>query len=96
MGKGSKPRPLSVSKEDFDNSFEGIFGKYVPPYLRNRTEENMQIRVKDKSENFGSCGCGRSPTGQCCGWHGLTEEQYREQKKIYDESLIEKKLQEPK
>jgi len=24
-----------------------------------------------------SCGCGRSPTGQCIGWHGLTEEAYQ-------------------
>lgn len=24
----------------------------------------------------GTCGCGRSPTGDCIGWHGLTEEQY--------------------
>jgi hypothetical protein len=25
----------------------------------------------------GTCGCGRSPTGDCIGWHGLTEEQYQ-------------------
>ena len=24
-----------------------------------------------------SCGCGRSPTGRCIGWHNLTEEEYR-------------------
>lgn len=22
------------------------------------------------------CGCGRSPTGFCIGWHGLTKEEY--------------------
>ena len=22
------------------------------------------------------CGCGRSPTGECLGWHSLTEEEY--------------------
>jgi len=27
MGKGSKARPLSVSKEKFDENFEKIFGK---------------------------------------------------------------------
>ncbi len=27
-----------------------------------------------------SCGCGRSPTGKCCGWHNLSEEQYAEKK----------------
>lgn len=26
-GKGSAPRPLSVSKEDFDNNFHKIFGQ---------------------------------------------------------------------
>lgn len=24
-----------------------------------------------------SCGCGRSPTGKCIGWHALTEEAYQ-------------------
>ena len=32
-----------------------------------------------------SCGCGRSPTGRCIGWHSLTEEQYREKKAQYEE-----------
>jgi hypothetical protein len=22
------------------------------------------------------CGCGRSPTGKCIGWHALSEEEY--------------------
>lgn len=28
----------------------------------------------------GTCGCGRSPTGDCCGWHGLTETEYQQKK----------------
>ena len=28
-------------------------------------------------EVAGRCGCGRSPTGVCCGWHALTEEAYQ-------------------
>ena len=31
-----------------------------------------------KPETAGRCCCGRSPTGQCCGWHALTEEAYRQ------------------
>ncbi len=31
-----------------------------------------------------NCSCGRSPTGKCVGWHDLSEEQYRQQKSIYD------------
>ena len=77
-GKGSKPRPFSVPKEEFGNNHETIFGKYVPPYLRNRTEETMQVRVKENVEDIGKCGCGRSPTGKCIGWHGLTEEGFKE------------------
>lgn len=25
----------------------------------------------------GTCGCGRSPTGNCMGWHSLTEAEYQ-------------------
>ena len=42
----------------------------------------MQVRggmivvgKNDLGEN--DCGCGRSPTGKCIGWHGLTNEQYK-------------------
>jgi hypothetical protein len=31
------------------------------------------------------CGCGRSPTGKCIGWHKLSEEEYLEAKKNYQE-----------
>jgi hypothetical protein len=24
------------------------------------------------------CGCGRSPTGMCKGWHGLSKEEYEQ------------------
>ncbi len=30
------------------------------------------------------CGCGRSPTGNCIGWHALSEEDYQEKKTAYD------------
>jgi hypothetical protein len=30
-----------------------------------------------KPEVAGRCGCGRSPTGKCCGWHALTEDAYQ-------------------
>jgi hypothetical protein len=77
-GKGSKPRPFSVPREVHGANHEAIFGKYIPPYLRNRTEETMQVRVKENTNEFGKCGCGRSPTGKCIGWHGLNEDQYKE------------------
>jgi hypothetical protein len=43
----------------------------------------MQIRATENQEAFGKCGCGRSPTGKCIGWHGLTEEMYAHQKMLW-------------
>jgi hypothetical protein len=37
----------------------------------------MQVRATENPEDFGRCGCGRSPTGKCVGWHGLTEDEYQ-------------------
>tara|TARA_B110000285_G_C14544774_1_gene346550 strand:+ start:293 stop:466 length:174 start_codon:yes stop_codon:yes gene_type:complete len=31
------------------------------------------------------CPCGRSPTGICIGWHGLTEEKYQVKLKEYEQ-----------
>jgi len=39
--------------------------------------------MDNKDENIVVCGCGRSPTGECIGWHELTEEGYQEQLKKY-------------
>lgn len=36
------------------------------------------------------CSCGRSPTGLCVGWHGLTKEAYEKKKKEYEELPEEK------
>ncbi len=41
----------------------------------------MQVRSND---DIGKCGCGRSPTGKCIGWHGLTEDQYQAKKTEYE------------
>jgi hypothetical protein len=30
-----------------------------------------------KPDVAGQCGCGRSPTGKCIGWHGLTEADFQ-------------------
>jgi hypothetical protein len=50
----------------------------------------MQVRVKEDSEEFGKCGCGRSPTGKCIGWHGLSEEMYAHQKMLWMEDQLRK------
>lgn len=66
-GKGSAPRPFSVSQEEFANNFDRIFGK----------KNKMTPQYKDNGEDVGTCGCGRSPTGKCIGWHGLSEDDYK-------------------
>ena len=32
------------------------------------------------------CGCGKSPSGKCIGWHRLSEEEYQEKLKEYEEN----------
>ena len=80
MGKGSRARPFSVSQEEFANSFEKIFRK-----------KDMQIRVAEEGKKIGTCGCGRSPTGDCIGWHGLNEQQLKEAQEKYQTQLLENK-----
>ena len=67
MSKGSSPRPYSVSQQEFANNFDRIFGK----------RDRMTPHYKDNGEDVGTCGCGRSPTGKCIGWHGLSEDEYK-------------------
>lgn len=31
------------------------------------------------------CGCGRSPTGKCIGWHALSEEEFLEKLKTFED-----------
>jgi hypothetical protein len=37
----------------------------------------------------GTCGCGRSPTGNCCGWHALSEEAFQQRKELYETGKVE-------
>jgi hypothetical protein len=42
------------------------------------------MKTKKKADPVVTCGCGRSPTGQCMGWHGLEEDEFRQQLAEYD------------
>ncbi len=37
------------------------------------------------------CGCGRSPTGKCIGWHSLPEEEYQKKLKAFENKNKNKK-----
>jgi hypothetical protein len=43
-----------------------------------------------KQMKQGTCGCGRSPTGDCCGWHSLTEEAFQAKLEEYNRKQTEK------
>jgi hypothetical protein len=68
MSKGSRARPFSVSQAEWDSRWDAIFS-------RDLKEENMSPSVEQMKK--GTCGCGRSPTGNCIGWHGLTEDAFQ-------------------
>jgi hypothetical protein len=50
----------------------------------------MQIRVKENKEDIGTCGCGRSPTGKCIGWHGLPQEEFQRLQRNWLEEELRK------
>jgi hypothetical protein len=54
----------------------------------------MQVRVDQFKEGGVPCGCGRSPTGFCIGWHGLTEEVYQERLREYEIEQYKKQAKE--
>ena len=53
----------------------------------------MQIRADQINEGGVTCGCGRSPTGKCCGWHALTEDAYRVKLSEWDFEQYKKQAQ---
>lgn len=82
MSKGSSPRPYSVSQEKFMSNWDAIFNK----------EKQMSPSVEQMKK--GTCGCGRSPTGDCIGWHSLTQESYELELSKYRETVFEEKTRE--
>lgn len=78
MSKGSRPRPYSVSQEIFGSNYDLIFGR----------KDKVQVRVEENTDDIGKCGCGRSPTGKCIGWHSLTEEEYEAKIKAEAEGTV--------
>jgi hypothetical protein len=84
MGKGSKPRPYSVDQKTFDDNWDVIFKK----------DKNVQVRADQIQQGGVACGCGRSPTGKCIGWHGLSEKVYQQKKSDWELSEYKKQAKE--
>tara|TARA_B000000557_G_scaffold192004_1_gene157572 strand:+ start:547 stop:696 length:150 start_codon:yes stop_codon:yes gene_type:complete len=41
-------------------------------------------------KKINKCSCGRSPTGNCIGWHNLTEKEYLRKKELHPLNKIKK------
>ncbi len=50
----------------------------------------MQVRADQIKDGGVACGCGRSPTGKCIGWHGLSEDMYQHKKMLWIEEQFRK------
>lgn len=48
----------------------------------------------ENQQPVGSCGCGRSPTGNCIGWHGYSEDEFRQALAEYEARLLDKNNEE--
>ena len=49
----------------------------------------MQVKANPEGK-IGTCGCGRSPTGDCIGWHGLDEQAYNHARSQWIEEQFRK------
>lgn len=58
-GKGSKPRPFSVTLDEFDNNWNKIFGK------KNEKDSNQTNQTSESSEPGGMVLQGLQPDPEC-------------------------------
>ncbi len=89
-GKGSSPRPYSVDQQTFADNWDRIF-KHTSSLEVTQEEdeawkelERRTMTPSTEQMKQGTCGCGRSPTGNCCGWHALSEQEFQQRKELYE------------
>ena len=70
---------------------KGVSNAYRDNYDLIWGKKNMQVRVQENENDIGKCGCSRSPTGKCIGWHGLNEQQLKEAQEKYQAQQVENK-----
>lgn len=55
-------------------------------YEKHSVDCDDDIQTKEIQMNEAKdCGCGRSPTGKCIGWHGLSEEEFQAKLKAFED-----------
>ena len=52
MGKGSSPRPFSVSQEQFGNNFDAIFRKPDPKVKEDAKHEDEEFELINKRKEI--------------------------------------------
>ncbi len=62
---------------------KGVSNSYRDNYDLIWGKKDMQVRVQENESEIGKCGCGRSPTGKCVGWHGLSEAEFQSKLQNY-------------
>ena len=65
-----------VASKAFSDNYDTIF----------RKGKEMTPSVAEMKK--GTCGCGRSPTGDCCGWHALSEDEFAQRKELYETGKV--------
>lgn len=94
-GKGSSPRPYSVDQQTFASNWDRIFSKTASLEVTQEEDEawkELERKIMSPSVEQmkqGTCGCGRSPTGNCCGWHALSEEEFQQRKELYETGKVD-------
>ena len=68
---------------------KGVSSSYRDNYDLIFRKKEMTPAVEDMKT--GTCGCGRSPTGDCIGWHGLSEAQLKAAQEKYQAAQSETK-----
>ncbi len=69
---------------------KGVSNSYRDNYdLIFKKGKDMQVRVQEDESKVGQCGCGRSPTGKCIGWHGLTEDEFNDRLEKYQTGKVD-------
>jgi hypothetical protein len=53
MSKGSKPRPLSISQQEYDTRWDAIFGRDIEDVLEHQLRENALQALVDESQRLG-------------------------------------------
>lgn len=69
------PIQTKAASAAYRDNYDLIWGK-----------KDMTPRVQENVEEIGKCGCGRSPTGKCIGWHSFSEEEFRDALALYEDN----------